>query len=57
MNELNKAIQDIKMEIETKAKSQRETTLEIANLGKISGIIDTSIIIRIQEIEERLSGA
>ena len=57
MNELNKAIQDIKMEIETKAKSQRETTLEIANLRKRSGIIDTSIIIRIQEIEERLSGA
>jgi hypothetical protein len=33
VKELNKTIQDLKMEIETK-KSQRETTLEIENLGK-----------------------
>jgi hypothetical protein len=32
MKELNKAIQDLKMEIETINKSQRETTLEIENL-------------------------
>jgi cell fate (sporulation/competence/biofilm development) regulator YmcA (YheA/YmcA/DUF963 family) len=44
------------MEIETIKKSQR-TTLEIENLGKRSGAIDTSITNRIQEIEERISGA
>ena len=45
------------MEIETIKKSQRETTLEIENLGKRSGIIDVSITNRIQEMEERISGA
>jgi len=57
MKELNKTIQDLKMEIETIEKSQRKTTLEIENLGKRSGIIDTSITNRIQEIEERIRGA
>jgi uncharacterized coiled-coil protein SlyX len=32
-------------------------TLEIENLGKKSGAIDASITKRIQEIEERISGA
>jgi hypothetical protein len=32
--ELNKTIQDLKMEVETIKKSQRETTLEIEILGK-----------------------
>jgi len=45
------------MEIETIKKSQRETNMEIENLWKRSGIIDVSITNRIQEIEERLSGA
>ena len=45
------------MEIETIKKSQRETTLELENLGKRSGIIDARITNRIQEIEERISGA
>jgi len=45
------------MEIGTIKKSQRETTLETENLGKRSGVIDISIMNRIQEIEERLSGA
>jgi hypothetical protein len=45
------------MEIETITKSQRETTLELESLGKGSGIIDASIINRIQEIEDRISGA
>jgi hypothetical protein len=39
MKELNKTIQDIKMEIETIKKSQRATTLEIESLGKRSGVI------------------
>jgi predicted nucleic acid-binding Zn-ribbon protein len=54
---MSKTIQDLKMEIETIKKSQRETTLEIENLGKRSGVIDASITNRIQEIEERISGA
>ena len=37
--ELNKTIQDLKMEIETIKKTQRETTLEIETLGKKSGTI------------------
>jgi hypothetical protein len=37
------------MEIETMKKSQRETTLEIENIGKRSGVIDASITSRIQE--------
>ena len=57
VKELNKTTQDLKMEVETIKKSQRETTLEIENLGKKSGAIDASITNRIQEIEERISGA
>jgi uncharacterized coiled-coil protein SlyX len=45
------------MEVETIKKSQRETTLEIENLGKKSGPRDARITNKIQEIEERLSGA
>jgi polyribonucleotide nucleotidyltransferase len=45
VKELNKIIEDLKMEIEIIKKSQRETTL------------DASITKRIQEIEERISGA
>jgi chromosome segregation ATPase len=41
------------MKIETIKKSQRETTLEIENLGKRLG----SIINRIQEMEDRISSA
>ena len=32
---------DLKMEVETIKKSQRETSLEIENLGKRSGAIDS----------------
>jgi septal ring factor EnvC (AmiA/AmiB activator) len=47
VKELNKTIQDLKIEVETIKKSQRETTLEIENLGKKSGAIDASITNRI----------
>ena len=40
------------MEVETTKKSQRETTLEIENLVKKSGVIDANISNRIQEKEE-----
>jgi peptidoglycan hydrolase CwlO-like protein len=52
VKEWNKTIQDLKMEVETINKSQRETTLEIGNLGKKSG---AKITRRRQEIEERIS--
>ena len=55
--ELNKTIQDIKREVDTIKKTQSEAKLEIENLGKKSGTIDASISNRIQEIEERISGA
>jgi predicted nucleic acid-binding Zn-ribbon protein len=55
--ELNKTIQNIKMEVETIQKTQRETTLEIETLGKKSETIDASISNRIQEMEERISDA
>ena len=45
------------MKLETIKKSQRETTKELENLGKRSGVIDASITNRIQEIGERMSGA
>jgi predicted nucleic acid-binding Zn-ribbon protein len=57
VKEWNKTIQNLKMEIETIKKSQGETSLEIENLGKRSGVIDASITNRIQEIEERIYGA
>jgi len=34
VKEFNKTIQDLKIEIKTIKKSQRETTLEIENLGR-----------------------
>ena len=53
---MNKAIQDLKVEVETIKKTQMEANLEIENLGKRSGIMDLSIINRIQVIEERILG-
>jgi hypothetical protein len=57
MLQLNKTIQNLKIEEETVKKTQRETTLELEIVGKKSETIDTSISNRIQEIEERVSGA
>ena len=47
--ELNKVIQDLKVEVETIKKTQMEAKLEMENLGKKSGITDESITNRIQE--------
>jgi predicted nucleic acid-binding Zn-ribbon protein len=57
MMEMNKTIQDLKREVETIKKTQSEATLEIETLGKKSGTIDANISNRIQEMEERISGA
>ena len=51
---MNKAIQDLKLEVETIKKTQMEANLEVENLEKRSGITDVSISNRIQEIEERI---
>ena len=45
------------MEIKPRKKPQRETNLEIENLGKRSGVIDARITNRIQDIEKRISCA
>jgi hypothetical protein len=45
------------MEIETIKKLQKETSLEMENLGEKSGVIDANITNRIQEIKVRISGA
>jgi hypothetical protein len=55
--ELNKTTQDMKREVDTIKITQSEATLEIEILGKKSGTIDVSIGNRIQEMEERISGA
>ena len=47
---MNKTIQDLKMELETIKKSQRETSLDIENIGKRLEVLDSSITNRIQEI-------
>jgi hypothetical protein len=54
VKELNKTMQDLKFEVETIKKSQRDTTLEREILGKKSGAIDASITNRIQEMEKKI---
>ena len=54
---IEQSIQDIKMEVETITKSQREKALDIENLIKKSGAVDLNINNRIQGIEERISDA
>jgi chromosome segregation ATPase len=54
---MNKTILNLKKEVDTIKKTQSETTLKIETLGKKSETIDVSINNRIQEMEERISGA
>jgi len=51
-----KQLKELKMEIE-EMNEHRETTMDMENQRKWQGAIDTSITNRIQEIEERISGA
>ena len=55
--EMNKTILDLKREVDTIKKNQSEATLEIESLEKKSGTRGASISNRIQEMEERISGA
>ena len=48
VKELNKMVQDLKLDIEPIKKLYMEATLEMENLGKMSGAIDASINNRIQ---------
>jgi hypothetical protein len=52
VKELNKAVQDVKVEVETLKKTQMEANLEMNKLGKRSEITYIGIINRIQEIKE-----
>jgi hypothetical protein len=56
VKELNKGIQDLKVEVATIRKTQMKANLEMENLRKRSGITDVSTTNRIQEREERISG-
>jgi len=47
VNKLQKAVQDLKVEVETIKKTQMEAKLEIENLGKRSGITTVHITNRI----------
>ena len=55
--EMNKTILDLKREIDTIKKTPSEATLDMENLGKKYETIDASISNRIQDMEERSSGA
>jgi hypothetical protein len=50
--EMNKTVQDLKMEIEAIKKTQTEGTLETENIGKRTVTTETSINNRIQEMKE-----
>ena len=52
---MDKTVQELKMEIKTIKKTQKEATLEMDHLGKRTGAMDAIITNRIQEIEERMS--
>ena len=51
VKELNKAVQDLKVEVKTIKKTQMEAIVERDNLGKRSGNTNVSITNRIQGIE------
>ena len=54
---MKQAVQDLKSEIEAIKKTQTEGILDMENLGKWAGTTEISITNRIQEKEERISGA
>jgi glutamyl-tRNA reductase len=55
VKELNKTIQDLKMETESLKKPQKETALSMKNLGKTTRVTDARITNRINT-RENLSG-
>ena len=57
MKEINKTVQDLKVEIEATKTTQTEEILEMENLGMRTGKIDASIKSRLQRLEDRISVA
>lgn len=55
MKEINKIVQELKMEIKAINKTQMEGILEMENLGKRTGIPDAGITKRIQKMGERIT--
>ena len=53
VKEFNKTVQDLKMELETIKRQQREKILEMQTIGKRSGVTHTSNPNTIQKIEEK----
>lgn len=56
VKEMSKTVEDLKMGTEVRKKTHTEGFLESENLGMRTGTTDASIINRIQENEERVSG-
>jgi len=54
--EMNKTIQDLKMERELINKTQTVGILEMKNLGTGTASTEASFMSRIQKLEERISG-
>ena len=57
MKKLNKTNQDLKMEIETIKKSQREATLKIENLGNRSRWPGAGTDLKCGQFSRQVSGA
>jgi translation initiation factor 2B subunit (eIF-2B alpha/beta/delta family) len=56
LNEINKTVKDLKVEIEETKKTQTEEILGIENIGKRTETTMVSITNRIQWMEKRISG-
>jgi len=56
VREINKTVQDPKMEIEAIKKTQSDRILVMKNLGNRTGTTDASITNRIKEMEDRILG-
>ena len=55
MKQVIETVPELKTEMEARKKTKTEDRLDMENLGQKGETTETSIIIRIQEIEERIS--
>jgi predicted nucleic acid-binding Zn-ribbon protein len=55
VKDMNKSVQDMKVEIEAIKKTQAEGNLEMENLRKRTGSMYINITNRIQDMKERIS--
>ena len=56
MKEINKTVQDLKVEIEAIKKAETEGILERESLGKTEQELQVQASLTIQEVKERISG-